>query len=159
MLWGMDTREVIALMIQEWQRGDATVSTDPDRLDIEVILDFITQSRWWSDPSVEKIRRAVEHSIPFGVYVDGRQVGFARVISDWTTYAYLCDVFVLQEARGQGYARFMLDCIMAHPDLQNLRTWALFTRDAHGLYEKVGFERGKLVESLMVLRHVAPSGA
>ena len=146
-------------MAYEWQRGGATVSTDPDRLDIAAIRDFLLQAYWWTDPTAEKIRRSVEHSIPFGVYAQGRQVGFCRVISDWTTYAYLCDVFVLPEARGQGHARFMLDCVMAHPELQNLRTWSLFTRDAHGLYEKVGFERGKMLDSLMVMRHVAPSAS
>ncbi|HET9112007.1 MAG TPA: GNAT family N-acetyltransferase [Ktedonobacterales bacterium] len=146
-------------MVQEWRRGDVMVSTDPDRLDMSVILDFLTQAHWWTDPSAEKIRRAIDHSIPFGVYVNGRQVGFARVISDWTTYGYLSDVFVLPEARGRGYARFMLDCIVTHQDLQHLRTWALFTSDAHGLYEKVGFERGKLVNALMILRNVPPAGA
>ena len=139
-------------MIHEWQRGGATVSADAARLDLVVVHGFLTQAYWSLGVSVETVRRSIEHSIPFGVYVDHRQVGFARVISDWTTFAYLSDVFIVPEARGQGLARFLLECILSHPDLQGLRTWALFTRDAHGLYERVGFERGKMLDRLMVRR-------
>ncbi|HZC07561.1 MAG TPA: GNAT family N-acetyltransferase [Ktedonobacterales bacterium] len=146
-------------MILEWQRGAATVSTDPDRLDLGVIHGFLTQAYWSLGVSIETIRRSIERSIPFGVYVEDRQVGFARVISDQTTFAYLCDVFIVPDARGQGLAGFMLDCILSHPELQGLRTWTLFTRDAHGLYERVGFERGKMLDRLMVRRDPAPSAS
>lgn len=137
-------------MKHEWQRGSVTVSTDAARLDLGVVHDFLSNAYWSPGVSLETVRRSIEHSIPFGVYLDGRQVGFARVISDWTTFAYLADVFVVPEAHGQGLARFLLECILAHPDLQRLRRWALFTRDAHGLYEQVGFERGQLLDRLMV---------
>jgi GNAT superfamily N-acetyltransferase len=142
-------------MIHEWQRGGATVNTDAARLDLAVVHGFLTQAYWSPGVSAETVRRSIEHSIPFGVYIDHRQIGFARVISDWATFAYLADVFIVPEARGQGLARFLLECILAHPDLQGLRTWALFTRDAHGLYEQVGFERGKMLDRLMVRRAAA----
>jgi GNAT superfamily N-acetyltransferase len=143
-------------MAEEWRLGSAMVSTDPARLDLAVVHGFLTTAYWSPGVSLETVRRAIEYSMPFGVYVDERQVGFARVISDRATYAYLADVFILPEARGQGLARFLLDCIEAHPELQGLRTWALFTRDAHGLYEKVGFERGQMEGRLMVRRAAAP---
>jgi GNAT superfamily N-acetyltransferase len=139
-------------MIQEWRRGTAAVSTDPDRLDLAVVHGFLTTAYWSPGVALETVRRSIEHSLPFGVYLDDHQVGFARVISDWTTFAYLADVFIVPEARGHGLARFLLTCILAHPDVQGVRTWALFTRDAHGLYEQVGFERDKLLDRLMVRR-------
>jgi GNAT superfamily N-acetyltransferase len=144
-------------MTHEWRLGGALVSTNPARLDLAVVHGFLTTAYWSPGVSLETVRRAIEYSIPFGVYVDDRQTGFARVISDRATYAYLADVFILPEARGHGLARFLLECIEAHPDLQGLRTWALFTRDAHGLYEKVGFVRDQMQDRLMVRRPTAAS--
>jgi GNAT superfamily N-acetyltransferase len=142
-------------MNYEWERGSATVSTDRDRLDLVVVHEFLTTAYWSPGVSAETVRRSAEHSIPFGVYERNRQVGFARVISDQTTFAYIADVFVVPESRGQGLARFLLECILAHPDLQQVRRWALFTRDAHGLYERVGFERGQMLDRLMIRRGTA----
>jgi GNAT superfamily N-acetyltransferase len=136
----------------EWRRENVLVSTNGDRLDLKVIHEFLTHAYWSLGVSMETVRRTIEHSIPFGVYLNDHQVGFARVISDWTTFAYVADVFVIKEARNQGLARFLMDCVLAHPDLQHLRTWALFTRDAHGLYERVGFERGQMLDRLMIRR-------
>jgi len=144
-------------MIHEWERGSATVSTDKDRLDLVVVHEFLTKAYWSPGVSAETVRRSIEHSIPFGVFEHDHQVGFARVISDQTTFAYLADVFVVPEARGQGLARFLLECILAHPDLQQVHTWALFTRDAHGLYERVGFERGQRLDRLMIRRGTTAS--
>jgi GNAT superfamily N-acetyltransferase len=142
-------------MIHEWQRGGAVVSTNRDRLDLVVVHGFLTMAYWSRGVSPETVRRSIEHSMPFGVYLDEQQVGFARVISDLTTFAYLSDVFVLPEARGQGLARFLMECILTHPDLRGLRMWVLFTRDAHGLYEQSGFEPGKMLDRLMVRRESA----
>jgi GNAT superfamily N-acetyltransferase len=144
-------------MTHEWRQGRALVSTDPERLDLAVVHGFLTTAYWSPGVSLETVQRSIEYSIPFGVYVDERQVGFARVISDRATYAYLADVFTVPEARGQGLARFLLECIAAHPQLQGLRTWALFTRDAHGLYEKMGFMRGQMQDRLMVRKPEPPS--
>jgi N-acetylglutamate synthase-like GNAT family acetyltransferase len=142
-------------MIHEWERGSATVSTDRNRLDLVVVHEFLTTAYWSQGVSAETVRRSIEHSIPFGVFEHSHQVGFARVISDEATFAYLADVFVVPEARGKGLARFLLECILAHPDLQQVRRWALFTRDAHGLYEQVGFERGQMLDRLMIRRGTA----
>jgi GNAT superfamily N-acetyltransferase len=142
-------------MIHKWERGSATVSTDRDRLDLVIVHEFLTTAYWSPGVSAETVRRSIEHSIPFGVFEHDRQVGFARVISDRTTFAYLADVFVVPESRGQGLARFLLECILAHPDLQQVRRWALFTRDAHGLYERVGFERGQMLDRLMIRQGTA----
>ncbi|PWT78272.1 MAG: GNAT family N-acetyltransferase [Chloroflexi bacterium] len=144
-------------MIHEWERGSATVSTDRDRLDLVMVHEFLTKAYWSPGVSAETVRRCIEHSIPFGVFEHDHQVGFARVISDQATFAYLADVFVVPEARGHGLARFLLECILAHPDLQQVRTWALFTRDAHGLYERVGFERGQRLDRLMIRRGTTAS--
>lgn len=123
-----------------WQRDDLEISTDPGKIDIGVVHHFLTNSYWAKGIPLETVRRSVQHSLCFGVYKSNRQVGFARVITDYATYAYLSDVFVLEEHRGQGLSKWLMECIMAHTELQGLRRWALITRDAHDLYRKSGFE-------------------
>ena len=126
-------------MIHEWRRGEYLISTDKNRLDLAVIHDFLTTSYWATGVPVDVVKRSIEHSLTFGVYKGEQQVGFARVITDYTTYAYLSDVFILEPFRGQGLSKWLMNVIVAHPELQGLRRWALHTRDAHGLYRKVGF--------------------
>jgi N-acetylglutamate synthase-like GNAT family acetyltransferase len=116
------------------------VSADPALLDIKVIHDFLSQSYWAKDMPMSLIERMVKNSFCFGVYHHGAQVGFARVISDYTTFAYLADVFILPEHRGRGLSKALVAAIQAHPDLQGLRRWMLVTLDAHGLYEQFGFK-------------------
>jgi len=132
-----------------WQRGQYLVSTDPRRLDLEVVHGFLTTSYWAAGIRLELVQRSIEHSLPFGLYAGERQVGFARVITDFTTFAYVADVFILGAYRGQGLGRWLMECVVAHPHLQALRRWTLFTRDAHGLYEQVGFTRASAPERLM----------
>ena len=116
------------------------VSTDGGRVDLDVVHGYLTRSYWSPGVSREVVRRAIDNSMPFGVYHrDGRQVGFARIITDKATYAYLADVFVLEEHRGLGLSKFLMEVIVAHPDLQGLRRFALATKDAHGLYAQFGF--------------------
>jgi GNAT superfamily N-acetyltransferase len=126
-------------MIHEWKRGEFTISTDAARLDLKVIHEFLTTSYWAAGIPADVVKRSIEHSLPFGVYHGDRQVGFARVITDYATFAYLADVFVIEEDRGQGLAKWLVEVIVAHPELQGLRRWMLATRDAHTLYSKVGF--------------------
>jgi GNAT superfamily N-acetyltransferase len=126
-------------MIHEYSRGEFTISTDAARLDLDVIHRFLTTSYWAAGIPPNVVKRSIEHSLCFGVYHQDRQVGFARVISDYATFAYLADVFIIEAYRGQGLARWLVEVITAHPDLQGLRRWMLATRDAHALYEKVGF--------------------
>ena len=123
----------------EWSRDDALVTTDPKRVDMDVVHGFLSQSYWCEGIPRETVRRAIEHSIPFSVLVGGHTVGFGRVVTDRATVAYVGDVFVLPEARGQKLSVWMMECIVAHPELQGLRRWILLTRDAHGLYARFGF--------------------
>jgi GNAT superfamily N-acetyltransferase len=126
-------------MTHEWRRGEYLTSTDKSRLDLTVIHGFLTTSYWAAGVSMDVVRRSIEHSLAFGVYKGEQQVGFARIITDYTTFAYLSDVFILEPFRGQGLSKWLLGVIVAHPELQGMRRWILHTRDAHGLYQKVGF--------------------
>ena len=123
----------------EWVRDDFTISTDRQRLDIDVIHGYLASSYWAAGMPRTVLERGIENSLSFGIYKRDRQVGFARVITDLATYAYLSDVFVLGEYRGQGLSTWLMECVLSHPDLQRLRRFALFTRDAQGLYERYGF--------------------
>jgi GNAT superfamily N-acetyltransferase len=135
----------------EYRKGDFQLSTDRERLDLDVIHRFLTDCYWAKGISRELVARSIENSLCFGVYAGGKQVGFARVISDFATYAYLGDVFILDSFRGQGLGKWIMECIMRHPRLQGLRRWTLLTRDAHGLYSQFGFTSLKTPERYMEL--------
>jgi GNAT superfamily N-acetyltransferase len=115
------------------------ISTDPTRLDVSVIHEYLTRSYWAAGIPRSVVERAIAGSLCFGLYHGSDQVGFARIITDSATYAYLADVFVLEPHRGRGLAKWLMDVIIAHPALQGLRRWALVTRDAHRLYACHGF--------------------
>jgi GNAT superfamily N-acetyltransferase len=104
-----------------------------------MIWGFLRESYWAANIPRDIVERAIERSLPFGLYCQCRQIGFARVITDMTTFAYLADVFILDEFRGKGLGRWLIQVIMEHPDLTTIRRWSLATRDAHGLYGKLGF--------------------
>jgi GNAT superfamily N-acetyltransferase len=134
---------------REWIRGHLRVSTDPRRLDLDVIHAFLSRSYWAEGIPRDVVQRSIGNSLPFGVYDEDRQVGFARVVTDRATFAYVADVFVLEEYRGRGLSKWLMECILAHPELQGLRRWQLSTRDAHALYARYGFtdpEPGNLME-------------
>ncbi len=117
-----------------------TISDDPARLDLDVICGYLsTESYWATGRPREVIERSIAHSLPFGLYDGAAQVGFARVVTDRATFAYLADVFVLSSHRGRGLSKRLVAAILAHPELQGLRRWLLVTRDAHGLYARFGF--------------------
>src|SRR5271154_7261788 len=150
--------------IVERRDGEYVVSTDPARLDLDVIHGFLTNCYWAKGISREVVARSIEHSLCFGIYdesppfgsAQGKhgapvQVGFARVISDFATIAYIGDVFVLETHRDRGLGKWLMECIVAHPELQGLRRWILTTRDAHGLYSQVGFAPVKAPERYMEL--------
>jgi len=135
----------------EHRKDEFLLSTDPERLDVDFVYNFLTQSYWAKGISRELVARSMENSLCFGVYAGGKQVAFARVISDFATYAYLGDVFVIEAYRGNGLGKWMMECIRQHPRLQDLRRWTLLTRDAHGLYRQFGFTPVKKPERYMEL--------
>lgn len=115
------------------------ISDDPLRLDIEAVCGFLTRAYWADKRPREVIEKSIQHSLNFGVYDGERQVGFARVVTDRATFAYLCDVFIHEAYRGQALGKWLMECILSHPTLTGLRRWSLATRDAHGLYKQFGF--------------------
>ena len=126
-------------MAEQWQRGTYTISTDPARIDLDVVHAFLRESYWSPGIPREVVERAIEGSLNFGVYQGDTQVGFARVATDYATFGYVMDVFVLPEHRGKGLSIWLMETILSHPRLQDFRMWRLATRDAHGVYAKVGF--------------------
>lgn len=127
--------------IIETHRDQFIISTDPARLDLDAIADMLTRAYWAQGRTREKIARYLQHSLTFGVYDGNRQIGLARIVSDYTTFAWLCDVFIHEDYRGHGLGKWLMETIQSHPDLQGLRRWILATRDAHGLYEQFGWTR------------------
>ena len=125
----------------EWKRGDFTISTDRGRLDREAIQRFLADSYWARGIPREVVDRSIENALCFGIYEGERQVGFARVVTDYATFAYLADVFVLESHRSRGLSKWLMETILGHPELQGLRRWSLATRDAHGLYARYGFRQ------------------
>jgi GNAT superfamily N-acetyltransferase len=125
--------------MSEWHRGDFVISTDKARLDRALVRRFLSGSYWASGIPREIVDRSIDNSLCFGVYEGTEQVGFARVITDFATFAYIGDVFIVETRRGEGLGVWLMKVIMAYPDLRNLRRWMLVTRDAHGLYRKLGF--------------------
>jgi len=123
-----------------WTKDEFTIDTANERLDVDAIQSFLENDSYWAQTRTrEQTETAIANSICFGLYYGERQVGFARVVSDRATFAYVGDVYVLDEFRGQGLSKWLMETIMSHPELQGLRRWVLATRDAHGLYEKYGF--------------------
>jgi GNAT superfamily N-acetyltransferase len=120
--------------------GVYEISTDRSRLDLDLIHRFLSTEAYWS-PGVarEVVERSIEGSMPFGIYRGGEQVGFARVVTDKATFAWLADVFVVSEHRGRGLSKLLVGTILEHPELRGLRRWMLGTADAHELYRRFGF--------------------
>ena len=124
----------------EMQTEQLEISTDRDRLDVDLIHRFLTEEAYWArNRTLEQTTTAIQNSLCFGAYLDGRLVGFGRVVSDFATFAYVGDVFVLDEFRGHGISKSLMQAMIDHPQLQGLRRWVLATKDAHGLYEQFEF--------------------
>jgi GNAT superfamily N-acetyltransferase len=127
-------------MTEAWHNGDFLISTDRNRLDREMIHDFLSRRSYWAKGrELDVINRGIDNSLSFGIYRGEQQVGFARVVTDYATFAWLADVFVLEEYRGRGLGKWLIEVILAHPQLQGFRRWALSTKDAHELYRGFGF--------------------
>jgi GNAT superfamily N-acetyltransferase len=127
-------------MVFTYTHGEYLISTDPDLLDLHVIHAYLSQESYWAaEIPFEVVETAIRHSFNFGLYHEKRQIGLARVITDFATFAYLCDVFVLEAYRGRGLSKWLMSCLMECPSLLTLRRFMLMTRDAHGLYTQFGF--------------------
>lgn len=126
----------------ENSKGDYLISTDPSKLNLEVIHKYLSQESYWAkDIPFETVEHSIENSLCFGLFHQQEQIGFARLITDKSTFAYLADVFILKEHRGNGLSKFLMATIQSHPELQNLRGWLLRTKDAHSLYEQFGWNK------------------
>jgi len=136
-------------MFETFQRGEYSVSTDSSRLNLDAIHAYLVRAYWCEGIPRQTLERAIANSLCFGLFHGIEQVGLARVITDSATYAYLCDVYVLEGHRGKGLAKWLMECVMTHPALQNLRRFSLATRDAHGLYRQFGFRQLSKPESKM----------
>lgn len=130
-----------------------SISTDRSRFDLDLIHGFLTKCYWAEGIPRDVVRRSIENALCFAVFEDDRQVGFARVISDYATYAYVGDVFILESHRGRGLGKQLMRAIMTHPRLQNLRRWSLVTQDAHELYQQFGFTQLAKPDSYMEIRN------
>ena len=125
--------------ILEAHRDSLLISTDPARLDVDTICDFLSRAYWAQERPRERIELSLQNSLVFGVYDGDRQIGIARVVTDYATFAWVCDVFVNEQYRGRGIGTWLMATLVSHPDLQGMRRFLLATRDAHGLYSRFGF--------------------
>lgn len=123
----------------EFKNASFLISTDSARLNLDTICDFLARAYWADKRPRDVIEKSIKHSLNFGMYDGDRQIGFARVVTDHAVFAYLCDVFIDENYRGHALGKWMMECIMSHPDLQGLKRWCLLTKDAHGLYQQFGF--------------------
>jgi GNAT superfamily N-acetyltransferase len=136
--------------LHEWQNGEFVISTERARLQLDAIHKFLSEESYWArERTLEQTQGGIENSLSFGVYTSEKQIGFARVVTDYATFAYIGDVFILNEYRGQGLSKWLMETIVSHPELQGLRRWILATKDAHTLYEKTGFSGLKFPERWM----------
>jgi len=145
-------------MSEEFQRDGYTISTDQGRLDLGLIHEYLSQHAYWAiGRPLEVTQRAIENSLCFGVYVGEAQVGFARVVTDYATFGWLCDVFIVESQRGRGLAKWLVETVVAHPALTGLKQIILATRDAHELYRNYGgFRALEQPEKWMVRRTSQP---
>lgn len=137
------------MIIKEFSNEEYLISSDPNKLQMDVIHKFLTNSYWAKGISLATVIKSVKNSYCFGVYKDNTQIGFARLITDYSTFAFLADVFIIEQHRGKGLSKWLMKIIMDFPELQGLRSWMLKTADAHGLYEQFGFGKPKFPERVM----------
>lgn len=142
-----------------WATGEYKVSTDRALLDISVVEQFlIEEASWGAGLTSQMIFVGITNSLPFGLYhAGGEMIGFARVVTDGAMFAYLRDVFVVRPHRGKGLAKWLVECVSDHPDIKDVRTWLLSTRDAHGLYERCGFRRSEHPDKYMERQRLKPT--
>jgi N-acetylglutamate synthase-like GNAT family acetyltransferase len=131
------------------EMNDVIISDEKSRLDVSLIHKFLTNCYWAEGRTIEQVKKSIEHSICFGIYKDDKQIGFARVLTDCTVFAYLMDVFILEEFRGNGFSKLLLKTIFEEDRFKSVKKWMLATKDAHSLYAQFGFKEIKNIERLM----------
>jgi GNAT superfamily N-acetyltransferase len=136
-------------MIDEWTRGKFRISTRRELIPLDVVHSFLTGSYWAAGIDEATVRRSIDHSLAFGLYDGDVLAGFGRVITDFATFAYIADVFVVPPYRGRGLGKWLVEVMTTHPELEKLRSWYLRTQDAHGLYAQFGFGPPRKPESFM----------
>ena len=137
-------------MHQIYQRSSYFIYTDPAKADVAAVHKYLSEDSYWAENvPFEIVEKSLRNSLCFSLYDAEKQIGLARIITDKATFAYLCDVYVLPEFRGQGLSKWLMECVKDHPDLQNLRRFMLATKDAHGLYTQFGFKPVAAPERLM----------
>jgi GNAT superfamily N-acetyltransferase len=139
-------------MILEYQKENYSISTDPSKLDISVIHDFLANTYWAKNIPRDILEKSIDNSLNYGIYSGTSQIGYARVVTDFSTFAYLADVFIVKEQRQKGLSKWLMECILDNPELLNIRSWLLKTSDVHGLYEKFGFTAPASPDSIMEKR-------
>jgi len=139
--------------IIEVHRENFTISTDPARLDVDTIVDFLARAYWAKGRPRERTERAIANSLVFGLYDGDKQIGLARVVTDYAIFAYLCDVFIHEDYRAHGLGKWLMETVHNHPDMQGLRRWTLATRDAHDLYRQFGWDALANPNSWMEMFH------
>lgn len=123
-----------------WQKGSFIITNEKEKMDVEYIHHFLSTDSYWAENiPIEIVKKSIEGSVCFGIFESDKQIGFARVVTDNATFGYLADVFIDEMYRGCGLSKWLMETIMAHPELQGFRTWMLGTKDAHGLYTQFGF--------------------
>jgi GNAT superfamily N-acetyltransferase len=127
------------MSVYELRRDQFAISTEKARLCLDTVAEFLSRAYWAQGRTRDVIERSIANSLCFGLYAQDEQIGFARVVTDYATFAYLCDVFIDEHHRGRDLGKWLMGAVMAHPDLQGLRRWILATRDAHGLYRQFGW--------------------
>lgn len=135
--------------IREYKKGEFLISTDPLKLQIDIIHNFLSKTYWAPNISLETVKRSMDNSYCFGIYKNEEQIGFARLITDYATFAYLADVFILEEYRGRGLSKWLMQIILDSEAVQGLRSWMLKTKDAHGLYKQFNFNAPTFPERVM----------
>lgn len=137
-------------MVHEWRRDEHLISNDRTKLDLPLIHHFLSSESYWAGGRpIEVVARSIENSLPFGMYRGNEQIGFARIVTDYATFAWIADVFIVKQERGKGLSKWLMEVILAHPDLQGFRRWVLATKDAQGLYKQFGFAELKRPERWM----------
>jgi GNAT superfamily N-acetyltransferase len=137
-------------MVNEWRKGEFLISTDPAKIDFNLLHDFLSNHSYWAEGrTLEVVKRSIENSLSFGIYEGDQQVGFGRVVTDYATFAWIADVFIVDAKRGLGLSKWLMEVMVSHPQLQGFRRWVLATKDAHELYRRFGFHELKRPERWM----------